>query len=156
MVFDLWHSHFDETPLLIPAIGLELQVRLPPGASGGAMTVIETRNAPGFGPPLHRHKEAEIFRVLSGRYLYEVDGERFFAETGDVVSVPGGAAHTFINAGHEPARQLVIIAPGLDATAFFTGLGELMKGGLPGKDALNAFGKAWGMEFLGPPLRLSA
>ncbi len=156
MAFEFWRSQSTESPVVIPAIGLELYVRLPPATTGGAMTVIETRNAPGFGPPLHRHKETETFRVLSGRYLYQVEGRRFFAEEGDVVSVPGGMAHTFVNVGDEPARQFIIITPGLDATAFFTGLGDLMKDGRPGTDVLNAFGKAWGMEFLGPPLSRNA
>jgi quercetin dioxygenase-like cupin family protein len=152
MAFGFWHSHHEDT-LHIPAIGLDLRVRLPPSASEEAMTVIETTNAPGFGPPLHRHAEAEVFRVLSGRYLYEIDGRRFYAETGDVVSVPGGAAHAFVNVSDGPAQQLIMILPGLDATAFFTQLGEVMHGGVPDKALLNAFGERWGVEFLGPPLR---
>ena len=40
-------------------------------------------------PPRHRHPEAEIFFVIEGRYLYEVDGRRFYAETGDVRIRPG-------------------------------------------------------------------
>ncbi len=153
MAFSFHHSHHDEAPILIPAIGLELRVCLPGAVSGDTMTVIEAVNAPGFGPPLHRHREAEVFRVLSGRYLYEVDGKRIVAEEGDVISVPGGAAHAFINLGTEPARQMVTIVPGLDAAAFFTQLGGIMKGGVPDRDALNRFGAQWGMEFLGPPLR---
>lgn len=102
-------------PVKIPALGLELVVQLPPETSGGSLTVLETRNAPGFGPPLHRHREAEVFRVLEGRYLYEVDGRRMEAGTGDVVSVPGGAAHAFINITDKPARQLVMMLPGMDA-----------------------------------------
>jgi len=153
MSFGAWHSRHDEKPIRIPAIGLDLYVRLPPTASGGALAVIETVNAPGFGPPLHRHRETEVFRVLNGRYLYEMDGRRFFAETGDVVSIPGGAAHAFVNVTDQPARQLVMILPGLDAAAFFSALGELMRQGVPAHDALNRFGKAWNMEFLGPPIR---
>jgi quercetin dioxygenase-like cupin family protein len=152
MPFETWHSQSREAPIRVPAIGLELTVRLPSEASGHALTVIDTINAPGFGPPLHRHPEVEIFRVLSGRYLFEVDGRRFFAETGDVVSVPGGAAHAFINVTSQPAQQTITIVPAFDAVAFFTGLGELMKDGVPDKDALNAFGRLWRMEFLGPPL----
>ena len=71
-----------QMPLSVPAIGLELRVRVSPATTGGAVTVIETTNAPGFGPPLHRHREAEIFHVLAGRYLFEVDGDRFYADTG--------------------------------------------------------------------------
>ncbi len=153
MTFSFSHSRGDEPAILVPEIGLELMVRLPSQASGGTLTVIETINAPGFGPPLHRHTETEVFRILSGRYLYEVDGRRFFAEERDVVSVPGGAAHTFVNVSDTPSRQLVLILPGLDATAFFTELGSVMKGGIPDKDALDQFGRRWRVEFLGPPLR---
>jgi quercetin dioxygenase-like cupin family protein len=152
MAFRSWHSRHDEPPVSIPAIGLDLYVRLPDRASDGAITVIETVNAPGFGPPLHRHAETEVFRVMHGRYLFEVDGKRFLGETGDVISVPGGAAHAFVNVTDAPARQIVIIIPGLDALAFFTQLGDIMRGGIPGRDALNRFGRRWGMEFLGPPI----
>jgi quercetin dioxygenase-like cupin family protein len=153
MAFRFWQSSGSEAAIRIPAIGLELRTRLPTQASEGAMTVIETVNAPGFGPPLHRHPQAEIFRVLSGRYLYEVDGRRFIAEQGDVVSVPGGAAHAFRNITDAPASQLVMILPALDAEGFFTGLGELMRDGVPDRTALNAFGARWQVEFLGPPLQ---
>jgi quercetin dioxygenase-like cupin family protein len=153
MTFNTWHSRHDETAIRVPEIGLELRVRLPMEASGGTLTVIDTVNEPGFGPPLHRHAETEIFRVLTGRYLFEVDGRRFFAETGDVISVPGGAAHAFVNVSDAPARQTILILPGLDAVAFFTGLGAIMKGAIPNREALNRFGQHWGVEFLGPPLR---
>ena len=44
-----------------------------------------TSGFPGFGPPLHRHRETEIFDALEGHYLFEVDGQRFHAEPGDVM-----------------------------------------------------------------------
>jgi len=153
--FSFWCSRGDEAPISIPAIGLDLFVRLPPASNSGSMTVIETINAPGFGPPRHRHREVEIFRVLEGRYLYEVDGKRFHANVGDLVSVPGGVEHGFVNVTDRPARQLVIIVPGLDAARFFTELASVMKGGVPDQHALNDFGRQWNVEFLGQPLKLS-
>jgi quercetin dioxygenase-like cupin family protein len=155
MTFSLWHSHGSEPPIAIPAIGLHLFVRLPPAASGGALTVIETINAPGCGPPRHRHPETEVFRVLEGRYLYEVDGNRFYAEPGDIVSVPGGAAHGFANVADRPARQLIMILPGLDAQAFFTDLSQVMRDGVPDRRALDVFGARWNVAFVGPPLKPS-
>jgi quercetin dioxygenase-like cupin family protein len=152
MAFNMWHSRGEETPIRVPAIGLELTVRLPSRETGRALTIIDTTNAPGFGPPLHRHPETEIFRVLRGRYLFEVDGRRFVAAAGDVVSVPGGAAHAFVNVTTEPAQQTITILPAFDAAAFFTALGALMQDGVPAQDALNAFGRSWNVEFLGPPL----
>jgi len=149
------HSKGTEVPIEIPAIGLDLHVHMPPEASGGAFSIIETTNAPGAGPPRHRHPEAEIFRVIKGRYLYEVDGRRFYAEEGDVVSIPGWAAHGFVNVTDKPARQYILIAPALDTLVFFTELANVMRDGVPDRGTLNAFGKAWQVEFLGPPLRAS-
>ncbi len=80
--------------------------------------------------------------MLEGHYLFEVDGDRFVAETGDVVSVPGGAAHAIVSLSRHPrhpARQLVIITPGLDAVVFFTGLAAVMKDGIPDPASLNLF-----------------
>jgi quercetin dioxygenase-like cupin family protein len=152
MTLSFAHSLATESPIKIPAIGLDLFVRLPPATSEGEFCFIETINAPGKGPPQHRHREAEIFRVIEGRYLYQVNGRRFFAEAGDVVSIPGGAAHCFVNVTDAPARQYILIAPALDAAAFFTELAATMRDGLPDQAALNAFGAKWSVEFLGPPL----
>jgi quercetin dioxygenase-like cupin family protein len=146
------HSRASEVPIKIPAMGLDLFIRLPPATSRGKFCFIETINAPGKGPPQHRHREAEIFRVIEGRYLYKVDGRRFVAEAGDVVSIPGGAAHGFVNVTDAPARQYILITPALDAAAFFTELAGTLRDGLPDQTALNAFGAKWGVEFLGPPL----
>ncbi len=146
------HSRATESAIKIPAIGLDLKVRLAPSLTGGEFTLIDTTNAPGYGPPLHRHKEAEIFRVLEGRYLFVIDGEQFYAGEGDVVSVPGGAAHTFVNITDKPARQYIMITPGLDAEAFFMELADVMHNGRPDTQALNLFGSKWAVEFLGPPL----
>jgi uncharacterized cupin superfamily protein len=111
-----------------------------------------TINAPGFGPRLHRYPETEIFRVLKGKYLYEVDGRRFYAAAGDLVSVPGEAARTFTNVSDRPSRQLVLMLPAMNPLGFFSGLGKLMAAGRPDMSALNAYGAPWGVEFLGPPI----
>lgn len=153
MSFRFLHSTHLETPILIPQIGLGLRVRVPPDATGGTLTAIETISAPGFGPPLHRHRETEIFYVLEGRYLFEVSGTRFTANTGDVVTAPGGSAHAFVNITDKPARQFIQILPGLDAAAFFLGLGDVMRDGKLDQEALNRFGTTWHVEFLGPPLK---
>jgi quercetin dioxygenase-like cupin family protein len=81
----------------IPEIGLELRVRTPQDFAGSGLELIETTNAPGFGPPLHKHREAEIFYILQGRYLFEVDGKRFEATAGDTVVANGNVPHRFVN-----------------------------------------------------------
>jgi mannose-6-phosphate isomerase-like protein (cupin superfamily) len=156
MTIQKHHSKADENIICIPEIGLDLTVRVDPSATSGAFCFIDTINAPGFGPPLHRHVETEVFRVLEGRYLFEVDGDQFYAEEDDVVTVPGGAAHAFVNVTDRPARQYILITPGLDAKAFYNGLAEVMRDGRPDTAALNLFAQTWQVEFLGPPLALPA
>ena len=146
------HSTSAEKVIKVPAIGLDLVVRVSPATTGGEFCFIDTINAPGFGPPRHRHTETEVFRVMEGRYLFEVDGEQFYAEEGHVVTVPGGAVHAFVNVTDKPARQYILIQPGLDAEGFFTGLAEVMRNGRPDTEALNAFAVKWQVEFFGPPL----
>ena len=153
MPFQFAHSISSEQPTVkIPALGLDLTVTLAPEISASTLTLIETVNAPGFGPPLHRHNETEVFRVLEGRYLFEVNGRRLEAGAGDTISVPGGDAHAFINITGQPARQLVMILPAMDAARFFAELGECFANAKPDREALNDFGKPWGVEFLGPPI----
>jgi quercetin dioxygenase-like cupin family protein len=155
MAFQFFHSCLDDPSVLkIPGLGLELVVRLPPEATGKEISIIETTNAPGFGPPLHRHHETEVFRVLTGRYLFEVDGKRFEAGEGEIISVPGGTPHTFVNITDQPAHQFIMILPGMDARGFFAALGDLFAKGHPSMDTLNQFGKPWGVDFLGPPLSI--
>jgi hypothetical protein len=55
------HSKGADAPIAIPAIGLDLIVHTSPSASGGAFSIIETVNAPGKGPPRHKHTEASAF-----------------------------------------------------------------------------------------------
>ena len=139
--------------LNIPALGLTMRVR-PVSLNGTSpLTILETTQAPGFGPPLHLHPQAEIFRVLEGEYLYQVGEERFKAHPGDLITVPGGEPHAFLNLTAHPARQLVITLPAMDAYGYFVGLGELMSGARTTLAQLNEFGARWGIETLGPPLR---
>ncbi len=141
------------SPIAIPAIGLTLWERKPPAPIERAVSMIETVHAPGFGPPLHRHPETEVFRVLRGRYVMKGGLRVFEAKEGDVITVPGGVAHAFMNAGDEPASQLVLIMPALDVDGFFRGLADVMKSGKPETRALAEFGKQWNVDFLGPPLK---
>ena len=152
MEFTFVHNHLGaDGALSIPALGLTLSVRLTSNR-GETLEIIETINAPGLGPPLHRHPQTEIFRVLEGLYLYEIAGERFFAEEGDVVCIPGGQPHGFLNIGKTPARQLIVISPSMDSREFFAALGDLLRNGPVPLTELNAFGGPWDVEFLGGPL----
>ena len=107
MAFRLEYTHTNGRAIGLPAIGLDLHVRLPPDVSGGRLTVIETVHGPGFAPPPHRHRETEVFRIITGRHPFDVEGEEFHAEEGGVVSVPGVLVHRFVKVTDHPASLAV-------------------------------------------------
>jgi mannose-6-phosphate isomerase-like protein (cupin superfamily) len=87
--------------------------------SSEELLVAEVRMAAGGGPPgLHRHDAAEVYRVDEGELAIYVDGERRTTRAGEVVHIPGGAAHTIRNESGAPARALVVFSPGAEMEAF--------------------------------------
>lgn len=142
-----------EPIIRIPSLGMGVRVRIAAAQGSGLPAVVETTNAAGFGPPLHRWARSEIFEVVTGRFLFEVDGRRFIARRGDLVSVPGGAARAFVNVTGTGARQKVIIQPGIDAAGFFRELAQAMAAEPARRCALlRLFGQRWGVDYLGAPL----
>jgi quercetin dioxygenase-like cupin family protein len=85
----------------------------------------ETIVPPGDGPPPHTHaREDEAFYVLSGEFVFELEGEPAPRRIG-----PGGFCfgargrrHAFRNTGRDTGRLLVLVVPGSGLEQMF---GEL-------------------------------
>jgi quercetin dioxygenase-like cupin family protein len=153
MQTEFLHGENNAAPIDIPAIGLRLQVRIAPDVTQALATLIETTDQPGFGPPQHRHEvETEVFHVVQGRYLFDVDGKQTIVSEGETIVAKQGTTHRFINIDDQPSRLLVLITPGWDATDFFSELRDVMANGLPDPRVLKAFGDKWRIDFVGPPL----
>jgi mannose-6-phosphate isomerase-like protein (cupin superfamily) len=99
--------------------------------TGGDFSLMERTLPPGGRrPPPHRHVNcSEAFFVLDGQISFVLDGADLAGGPGDFLLVPRGAAHTFGNAGTEPARLLVLHAPAMDA--YFEELHRLWASGQP-------------------------
>jgi mannose-6-phosphate isomerase-like protein (cupin superfamily) len=99
--------------------------------TGGDFSLMERTLPPhGRRPPAHRHVNcSEAFFVLDGLVGFEVAGGALTGGPGDFLLVPRGEAHTFGNAGEEPARLLVLHAPAMDA--YFEELHQLWSGEQP-------------------------
>ncbi|MGH2345565.1 MAG: cupin domain-containing protein [Chloroflexota bacterium] len=63
---------------------------------------------PGGGPRLHRHPYAEVLVVQEGRALFTVGAEILEVCTGQIVVVPPGLPHKFVNVGDGLPRQVDI------------------------------------------------
>jgi mannose-6-phosphate isomerase-like protein (cupin superfamily) len=60
--------------------------------------------------PQHPHSADEVYVVLTGRAVLEVEGERLDVQRGRVVSVDVGADHRFVDVT-EDLSVLVVFAP---------------------------------------------
>ena len=144
-----FHRRFDEvTPLDL--FGVRIRVLMPAAMLDGALSIFEDSNEPDAGPPLHVHHDAEeIFAILAGRYRFQCGDDVTDAAPGDVVLVPRGTPHTYLNTGDGTGRLLVTMRPG-GFERFFE---EVAAARLTVPDdlaAITEIGARHGIEFLGP------
>lgn len=75
---------------------------------GAAVSSIAVDAAPGEGPRPHRHPYAEVFVVQEGVATFTAGVEAIEARAGQVVVVPAGVPHRFVNRGPGRLRQIDI------------------------------------------------
>jgi len=75
-----------------------------------AVSVIVVDAPPGSGPRLHRHPYEEVFVIQDGTVTFTAGDETIEASAGQVVVVPGGVSHKFVNTGEGRLRQVDIHA----------------------------------------------
>ena len=66
--------------------------------------------SPGSGPKLHKHPYEEVFVVQEGNATFTAGDEVIEVSGGQVVVVPAGVAHKFVNSGAGRLRQVDIHA----------------------------------------------
>ena len=65
---------------------------------------------PGGGPKLHRHPYEEVFLVQEGFATFTAGEQTVEVKVGQVVVVPAGVAHKFVNTGAGRLRQVDVHA----------------------------------------------
>ncbi len=105
------------------------------------------------GPPRHLHYEQdEWFYVLAGEFVFEVgvagSAERLRLTAGDSLLAPRQVPHVWASIGEDPGRILAAVTPAGKLEAFFRDTG---KANAPAPSDPEVW-RAYGMEWLGPPL----
>jgi len=77
---------------------------------GANVSLIVVDAPPGGGPRLHRHPYEEVFVVQEGTATFTAGDEKIEARGGQVVVVPAGVPHKFVNSGTGRLRQVDIHA----------------------------------------------
>jgi len=120
----------------------------------GALTALESTAAPGEGPPLHAHADAdEVIFVAEGTFRFSLNGELRDAPAGSFMYAPRTVPHAWQNVGPTPGRLFVVFTPAA-MEGFFRAFSEQV-GARPPAEAFRALGEEAGMDVLGPPLAQS-
>ena len=116
--------------------------------TGGAFTLLEADEPPGFGPPMHIHHDAaEAFYVVAGEYQIFVEEREFACPAGSFIYIPAGILHGF-RVGSEQSRKLNLYTPAA-MVGYFDELAQLA-GTEMDPVQLVEMARRYGMEVIGP------
>lgn len=132
-------------------LGIPMLIRIHGRDTGGVLSVVESLDAPGGGPPMHIHqKEDETFQILEGEYEFTVAGKSLLAGPGTTIFAPRGVAHTYRYLGRLPGRLLCVITPA-GFEGFFEKIGALSPEQQKEIPRVMEVAKQFGLEILPPP-----
>ena len=129
--------------------------------SEGTLALIEAVVGRGGEPPLHiHHREHEAWYVLEGQLTFHVGDEALVASAGSFAFAPKGVPHAF-TVDVEPTRVLLLAAPAgferfareLGVPATDATLPDDLQ--VPGPDVLAPVAERYGIEVIGPPIRIA-
>lgn len=130
--------------------GFDVTVKADKPATGGVVSVLETAEPPGLGPPMHVHHDcAEAFYVLEGEYVMYLEDSEVTCRAGSFVFVPQGARHGF-RTGDVPSRKLNFYFPA-SMVGYFDDVASALRGAEVTEEQLDEIATAHRMEIVGPP-----
>jgi quercetin dioxygenase-like cupin family protein len=127
----------------------QMSVKATSEQTGRAFTLLEADEPPGFGPPIHIHRDAaEAFYVVAGEYTIFVRDEEFVCLAGSFIFIPAGVAHGF-RVGALPSRKLNLYVPAA-MIGYFDELSAALARGEADPDVLAQIADRFGMDVIGP------
>lgn len=134
-------------------VGEEVLVKVSGTDSNGEIAFFHLVAPPMSGPPLHFHtREDEVFYVLEGELIFQIDERRIVAVAGTTIYLRRGTRHAYQNFGNRPVRLLIAVTPaGLDR--FFVELSARTgEASLPDLALVEELDVKYGLKTIGPPL----
>jgi quercetin dioxygenase-like cupin family protein len=121
--------------------------------SDGLLAFFHLDAPPMSGPPRHVHtREDELFHVIEGTLVFELDGVRQEVSAGGTVYLKRGVVHAYQNLTDRPARLLIATTPGAFSTFFEEMDAMTPAGGMPDFAALDQLHARYGITTMGPPI----
>lgn len=114
----------------------------------GAFSLLEAREPPGFGPPMHIHRNCgEAFFVVEGEYTIFVEDQQYRCPAGSFIYVPQGLRHGF-RVGTQGSRKLNLYTPAA-MVGYFDELSAAIREGRADESTLGEVAGRAGMEVVG-------
>lgn len=146
-------AHEGRTRMPLNVVGETGLVKVRAADSGGQLCFFDFVAPPNSGPPLHRHsREDELFYVLEGEFVFQLDGVRHTVGPGGTVYSPRGVVHAYQNFTTSNARLLIATMPGAFGVMFEEMSAATPAGGMPSMEVLEALHWKYGITTMGPPL----
>ena len=80
----------------VNVLGIPIFIRLHGRDTGGVLSVVESHDAPGGGPPPHiHHREDETFQILEGDFEFSVGDRKIMAKQGATIWGTRRCRHTY-------------------------------------------------------------
>ncbi len=115
----------------------------------GAFSLLEAQEPPGFGPPLHIHRDAaEAFYVLEGEYVMFLDDREVSCPAGSFIFIPAGMRHGF-RVSAAPSRKLNFYFPAV-MVGYFDDLSDALRRAEVDESLLADIARRHSMEIVGP------
>ena len=109
----------------VNVLGIPMLIRVHGKDTGGVLSVVESLDVPGGGPPPHiHHREHETFQILEGEYEFVIGDKKVIAKPGTTLFAPRGVPHTYRYLGKSPGRLMCFITPS-GFEGFFDEIGAL-------------------------------
>jgi len=135
----------------VSILGIPMVIRVHGRETGGIVSVVESHDVPGGGPPPHIHRrEDETFQILKGDYEFTVGANTFVAREGTTIFAPRDVPHTYRYLGQTPGRLMCVITPA-GFEGFFEAIGALTPAQQQELPRVMAIAKEFGLEILPPP-----
>jgi quercetin dioxygenase-like cupin family protein len=133
-------------------LGTALILRLHGRDTNGTLSVVESHDVPGGGPPPHiHHREDETFQILEGEYEFMVGDKTILAPAGTTLFAPRGVAHTYRYVGQGTGKLMCVITPA-GFEGFFEEIGALNLSEQQDIPRVLEIAKRFGLEILPPPM----
>jgi len=115
--------------------------------TGGGLDLFEATVPAGSGMPVpHHHRDwEETIYGLEGTLAVTVDGARHNVGAGEVLFIPRGAVHAFVNDTAKTSKMLCVLTPGVLGPEFFREMAVLLKDGAPDPAKMGAVMKRHGL-----------